>query len=90
MSDPVADGAGRTPDDGGVIRVDAVTGVQSEVSSAGSFLTPASIALVPGAPRPTSKDQCKNGGWQNYGTTFKNQGDCVSFVVTGGRNEPAG
>lgn len=41
-------------------------------------------------PVPTSKGQCKNGGWQNLadndGNTFKNQGDCVSFVATGGRN----
>jgi hypothetical protein len=37
---------------------------------------------------PTSKDQCKNGGWQTYGT-FKNQGDCVSFVATKGKNQPA-
>jgi hypothetical protein len=36
---------------------------------------------------PTSKDQCKNGGWQSYGV-FKNQGDCVSFVATGGKNPP--
>jgi hypothetical protein len=35
---------------------------------------------------PTSKDQCKNGGWKDFGTTFKNQGDCVSFVATGGKN----
>ena len=42
----------------------------------------------PPPPMPTTKDQCKNGGWQNYGTTFKNQGDCVSFVATGGKNEP--
>jgi hypothetical protein len=28
---------------------------------------------------PTSKDQCKNGGWQNL-PQFKNQGQCVSFV----------
>jgi hypothetical protein len=41
-------------------------------------------------PFPAVKDQCKNGGWRNYGTTFKNQGDCVSFVATGGRNSPAG
>jgi hypothetical protein len=34
---------------------------------------------------PTSKDQCKNGGWQQYGV-FKNQGDCVSYVATGGKN----
>jgi hypothetical protein len=31
---------------------------------------------------PISKDQCKNGGWQNY-PQFKNQGDCASFVETG-------
>ena len=41
-------------------------------------------------PRPTSADQCKNGGWQNYGGIFKNQGDCVSFVATNGKNPPAG
>lgn len=38
---------------------------------------------------PTSKDQCKKGGWQAFGGVFKNQGDCVSFVATGGRNQPA-
>jgi hypothetical protein len=32
-------------------------------------------------------DQCKNGGWQAYGV-FKNQGDCVSYVATGGKNPP--
>jgi hypothetical protein len=37
---------------------------------------------------PTTADQCKNGGWQSYGV-FKNQGDCVSFVATGGKNPPA-
>jgi hypothetical protein len=39
---------------------------------------------------PTSIDQCENAGWANYGTTFKNQGDCVSFVATGGKNPPSG
>ena len=28
---------------------------------------------------PTSKDQCKNGGWRAF-PQFKNQGQCVSFV----------
>jgi hypothetical protein len=28
---------------------------------------------------PTSKDQCKTGGWRAY-PQFRNQGDCVSFV----------
>jgi hypothetical protein len=31
---------------------------------------------------PTSTDQCKDGSWQGY-AQFKNQGDCVSYVVTG-------
>ena len=31
-------------------------------------------------PFPTSKDQCKNGGWRNYGATFQNQGQCNLFV----------
>jgi hypothetical protein len=35
---------------------------------------------------PTSKDQCKNGGWETFGNTFKNQGQCVSFVATGGKH----
>jgi hypothetical protein len=37
---------------------------------------------------PTTKDQCKKGGWRNFGTSFRNQGDCVSFVATNGKNEP--
>jgi len=38
---------------------------------------------------PSRKDQCMKNGWQSFGV-FKNQGDCVSFVVTGGNNQPAG
>lgn len=26
---------------------------------------------------PTSKAQCKNGGWRSFGSMFKNQGECV-------------
>jgi hypothetical protein len=30
---------------------------------------------------PTSKDQCKHGGWKTFtNPSFKNQGQCVSFV----------
>jgi hypothetical protein len=28
---------------------------------------------------PTSKQQCKHGGWRNF-PQFKNQGECVAFV----------
>jgi hypothetical protein len=38
---------------------------------------------------PTSKEQCTNGGWRNF-TGFKNQGHCVSFVVSHGKNQPSG
>jgi hypothetical protein len=45
---------------------------------------------APARPKePTSKEQCKNGGWRDFGL-FKNQGDCVSFVATRGKNPPGG
>jgi hypothetical protein len=34
--------------------------------------------------------QCKHGGWKSFGTRFKNQGDCVSFFATRGKNPPSG
>ena len=41
----------------------------------------------PAPPPPTTKDQCKNGGWHNFAradaSTFKNQGDCIQYVNTG-------
>ena len=41
---------------------------------------------------PLTKDDCKQDGWKRFdGTaTFKNQGDCVSFVETGGKKPPVG
>jgi hypothetical protein len=48
----------------------------------------------PGFSVPATAGQCKNGGWQHYtdasGTPFKNQGDCVSYVDTNGRNPANG
>jgi hypothetical protein len=47
------------------------------------------VDASPPAPVPTSVDDCKNGGWRNYPHLgFKNQGDCVSWVRTNGRNPP--
>jgi len=43
---------------------------------------------------PTDKKECMKGGWMNLtddnGASFKNQGDCVSFVATKGKNKAAG
>lgn len=40
---------------------------------------------------PANKDECKGNGWKTFDNpAFKNQGDCVSYVATGGRNGAAG
>ena len=38
---------------------------------------------------PNTTAECKNGGWRGFFGVFKNQGDCVSFVATKGKNPPA-
>jgi hypothetical protein len=40
---------------------------------------PDGIAVGPAPPVPTSIEQCKNGGWRQFG--FKGQGQCVAFVI---------
>ncbi len=48
-----------------------------------AFKVTASAAL---AAAPTNKDQCKDNLWKNFNNpSFKNQGDCVSFVASGGK-----
>jgi hypothetical protein len=42
----------------------------------------------PPGDRPADKDECKDGAWKSFGV-FKNQGDCVSWFATGGKNPPA-
>jgi hypothetical protein len=37
------------------------------------------ITVIDAPPLPANKDQCKNGGWRSFG--FKNQGQCVAFVI---------
>lgn len=40
---------------------------------------------------PTTQADCANGGWRAYADPgFKNQGDCVSWVATKGKNHPNG
>jgi hypothetical protein len=43
----------------------------------------------PPGDRPGDKDEYKKGGWKSFGV-FKNQGDCVSWFATEGKNPPAG
>ena len=46
-------------------------------------------AFSRGLAVPVAAEQCRKGGWQTFGI-FKNQGDCVSYVATQGRNQPSG
>lgn len=39
---------------------------------------------------PGDKEKCKDGGWMDFESSpgpFKNQGDCVSYFATGGKNK---
>jgi hypothetical protein len=39
---------------------------------------------------PNDKEKCKKGGWQDFTSSpgpFKNQGDCVSYFASGGKNK---
>lgn len=63
----------------------------------GTIGTPGSVTIdnisingdvVGDSAKPMTKDECKEGGWKNFqDPSFKNQGECVSWVVSnrGGR-----
>src|SRR4051812_47146942 len=87
----IAAGGNQVPFPTGTITaVDILIDVQgtadvSDITVNGVLQEPAPAAT------PTSKDQCKNGGWKTFtNPSFKNQGDCVSFVATHGKNPPSG
>jgi hypothetical protein len=58
----------------------------------GTIVDPGAPTVLPRMPQ--SKDDCNNGGWKDLvddrGRPFKNQGDCVSFVATNGKNKAKG
>jgi hypothetical protein len=58
-------------------------------STLGGPLTSGDLTVIDAPSLPASTSQCKTGGWRNFGV-FKNEGDCVSFVATGGKNPPDG
>jgi hypothetical protein len=51
-------------------------------SAVGEPVQTGDVIVTDAQPLPTSKEQCKHGGWRTFGA-FKNQGDCVSFVRQG-------
>jgi predicted extracellular nuclease len=42
----------------------------------------------PAPDQPETKDDCKNGGWQDFDDpSFRNQGQCVAFVASDGKSQ---
>ncbi len=68
---------------------DGTLGFTEDLTFSGCSFTYGETANV-----PLNVDDCKKGGWKTLvdssGNSFKNQGDCVSFVATGGKNLAAG
>jgi hypothetical protein len=62
----------------------ASAGTDGEIIVAGAPPPTPTATPAPAGP-PTSKDQCKHGGWRTFTVprVFKNQGDCIKFVNTG-------
>jgi hypothetical protein len=88
LSAPVASGGGGSDFCASTLGSCMVTDQNS------SFGT-ASVTISYTSPLPTSKAQCQHGGWKTFTDIndtplFKSQGDCMSFVNTGGKNPPAG
>ena len=50
-------------------------------SNCQTFTMPAGSFIHPAPTSPSTKDDCKKGGWEGY--HFKNQGQCVRFIETG-------
>lgn len=81
---PFAIGAGPTTFSGsGPLQFAQNDSVGQSYNNSGSFAVTITFTL-------TSTDACKDGGYQHFAGLFKNQGDCVAFVATDGKNPPSG
>jgi YVTN family beta-propeller protein len=71
---------------------DTVSATLSDgVTCPSGFFGPYGIAITPASLVPTSKEDCKNGGYRRFGPPagpFRNQGQCISYVQnrSDGRN----
>ena len=81
---------------GKVTVIDTATDIVSATVSDGvtcpsGLFGPYGIAITPAPLVPTSKEDCKNGGYRRFGPPagpFRNQGQCISYVQnrSGGRS----
>jgi YVTN family beta-propeller protein len=65
--------------DGQVWVIDTATNTVADSVPVGLSLRGIDILIKP--PSPTTKQQCKNGGWATFSSpSFANQGTCISYV----------
>jgi HYR domain-containing protein len=76
-----------SPPSGSTFRIGKTTVICTATDDTGNKATKSFNVTV---RLPPTKDECKNGGWRGFGTVFRNQGDCVSYVATGGKNPTGG
>lgn len=66
-----------------------IQGVDPSLADDTAFIDAVRLTSSPSVP--TTRSDCKDGGWQAHRSAsdgaFKNQGDCVSYIATGGRND---
>jgi hypothetical protein len=80
----VEDNGGTNQDGLGALGEDAAPTVCPPPSTGLQPARTGDVVVTDAQPLPTSKGQCKHGGWRNY-PQFKNQGQCVRFVRHQGR-----
>ena len=79
--------SGQVPFPTGTIQsVDVLLDVQGSADL--TNITFNGVTQVPQVGPPTSKDACKHGGWKTFNNpSFKNQGQCVSYVASHGHKQ---
>ncbi len=82
-----------------------MSSLKTKIGLAGAALSLVSVLAVTtfAAPNKAGMEMCKDGGWKTAtasavttssssatSSAFKNQGDCVSYFASGGKNLPSG
>jgi hypothetical protein len=86
----IAAGGGQVPFPTGTITsVDVLIDVQGTADLTNiTFNGVTQVPTVTQVGPPTTKSACKHGGWKTFNNpSFKNQGQCVSFVASHGRKQ---